>query len=78
MDRLTRAASAALCEAVQAAVHDVIANGGFSDDWDVAVAARIEEVLGPYHREQVGQFGERFTRLQAEPDGYHEFVILYL
>jgi hypothetical protein len=47
-----------------------------SEDWLVAFHVHVEEVLGPYERKLVGLSTIQFTRLQADPDGVHEFVTL--
>lgn len=46
-------------------------------DMNAHLATEIEAIMGPFDKQQVGEFGVRFTKLQAEPDGYHEYVTLY-
>ncbi len=76
-ERLTRQASDAVCLAVRDAFQDVMAAHGPNGDWDVAFAQKVEEILGPFDKVSIGDFGVRFTRLQAAEDGYHDYVTLY-
>jgi hypothetical protein len=48
-----------------------------SDSWYEPLMADIEEILGPFDKSNVVDFSVRFTKLQAEPDGVHEYVTLY-
>lgn len=39
------------------------------------ICVAVEESFGPFDKIREG-FGTRFTKLQAEPDGYHEYITL--
>ena len=62
---------------MQKAFQDSMAEEGYYGKWDESLAKKAEEILGPFDRAQLPGYGVRFTKLQAEPDGYHEYVTLY-
>jgi hypothetical protein len=66
-----------VCEKMRRAFQALMAEHGPDGDWNEALAAKTEEILGPFDREEVGTFGVRFTRVAPEPDGFHEYVTFY-
>ncbi len=80
MERSLRPASEDTLRLVQAAVGAILrkhAEANFGDGMIPELDAAVEELLGPFDKKQVEAFGVQFTKLQAESDGYHEYVILY-
>lgn len=81
MERKLREAPPEMAKRVGSAVNVVLRCNG-SEHWadsdlQVRIAVEVEAIMGPFDKKQVGDFGVRFTKLQAEPDGYHEYVTLY-
>lgn len=81
MERKLREAPLEIAKRVGSAVNVVLRCNG-SEHWadenlHARMAVEVEAILGPFDKQRVGDFGVRFTKLQAEPDGYHEYVTLY-
>lgn len=76
-NRPIRQAPADTCETMRRMFQELMVKHGPDGDWNDEFAMKTEEILGPFDRESIGAFGVRFTRLQAEPDGFHEYVTFY-
>ena len=79
-ERKTRPASPETAEKVLRAVKQVMVEHGplfMTDACIEKVHCTVGEVLGPYDKRQVDGFGVRFTKLEAEPDGVHEYVTIH-
>lgn len=78
MERRLREAEPATQQAIQQVVKNATKKYGLaSEEWFLAVHEGAEEVLGAYDLKEVNGFGIRLTKMQAAPDGVHEFVTLY-